>query len=139
MAHVKSLFELRRWHELVPDQKHQVLTDGYGTFDASTTPGSRYVMTSDYVTTAATPDGKLVIAYFPSRRTVTIDMTRLAAPATARWYDPVGGTYTNIPASPLANRGKHTFTPPANNADGDGDWVLILETEPPANNAGGNQ
>jgi hypothetical protein len=34
--------------------------------DATTTPGNRYVMTSDYVTTARTPCGKLVIAYLPS-------------------------------------------------------------------------
>jgi len=139
MAHVKSLFESRAWQELVPDQKHDVLTDGYGTFDATTTPGNRYVMTSDYVTTARTPNGKLVIAYLPSLRTVTLDISRLAGPATARWYDPSRGAYTPIQGSPLANRGKHNFTPPGSNADGDGDWLLILETEPPANNAGGNQ
>ena len=131
MAHVKALFEPRPWQDLVPDQKHELLTAGYGTFDASTTPGNCYGMTSDYVTTARTPDGSLVIAFLPTRRTVTIDMTRLAAPATARWYDPSRGTYTQIDGSPLANRGKQNFTPPTNNANGDGDWVLVLETKPP--------
>jgi len=139
MAHVRSLFEPRAWHELVPDQKHEVLTEGYGTFDASTTAGNRYVMSSDYVSTARTPDGKLVMAYLPTRRTVAVNMSRLAGAATARWYDPSRGTYTPIEGSPFANRGKHTFTPPSNNADGDGDWVLILETEPPASAAGGIQ
>jgi hypothetical protein len=70
---------------------------------------------------------------------VAVNMTRLAGAATARWFDPSRGTYIPIDGSPLANRGKHTFTPPANNADGDGDWVLILETEPPASAAGGIQ
>ena len=56
----------------------------------------------------------------------------LAAQAIARWYDPSRGTYRQIAGSPFANRGKRNFTPPGNNADGDGDWILILETEPPA-------
>ena len=132
MAHVQSLFEPRAWHELVPDQKHEVLSEGYGTFDDSTTSGNRYVMTSDYVTTARTPDGKLIVAYLPSRRTISVEMNMLAAQATARWYDPSSGTYRQIAGSPFANRGKRSFTPPGNNADGDGDWILILETEPPA-------
>ncbi len=38
------------------------------------------------------------------------------------WYN------TAIAASPLVNAGLHTFTPPGNNHDGDGDWVLALET-----------
>jgi len=131
MRHVKSLFEPRAWHELIPDQKHEVLTDGYGTFDATTTPGNRYVMTSDYATTAATSDGKLVIAYLPSLRTVPLDMSGLSAASTARWYDPSRGTYTQITGSPLANRGRRQFAPPGNNADGDGDWLLVIETSVP--------
>ncbi|HEY7119402.1 MAG TPA: DUF4038 domain-containing protein [Tepidisphaeraceae bacterium] len=131
MAHVRSLFESRAWQDLVPDQKHQVLTTGYGTFDATTTPGNAYGMTSDYVTAARTPDGTLVMAYLPSRRTVIVDMSKLAGPATARWYDPSRGTYAAIKGSPFANRGKHSFTPPGNNADGDGDWVLVVESAPP--------
>jgi hypothetical protein len=131
MAHVQALFGPRAWHQLVPDQKHTVVTAGYGTFDATTTAGNRYVMTSDYVTAARTPDGTLVLAYLPSRRTVKVDMTKLAGPATARWYDPSRGTYTPVTGSPLPNSGERSFTPPGNNADGDGDWVLLLETRPP--------
>jgi hypothetical protein len=59
---------------------------------------------------------------------VTIDMTRLKGPARARWFDPSNGTYTVIAASPLANTGSRNFTPPGNNYDGDGDWLLALET-----------
>jgi hypothetical protein len=58
-------------------------------------------------------------------------MTKLSAPATARWYDPSRGTYVAVGKSPLPNKGNHNFTPPGNNADGDGDWVLVLETKPP--------
>jgi hypothetical protein len=131
MAHVQALFLPRPWYRLVPDQKHKVVIAGYGTFDATTTEGNVYGMTSDYVTAARTPDGALVIAYLPSLRTVTVDMTQLAGPATARWYDPSRGTYVAVPDSPLANKDKHAFTPPGNNGDGDGDWVLVLETRPP--------
>jgi hypothetical protein len=131
MAFVQGLFVPRAWHKLVPDQKHTVVVAGYGTFDATTTEGNVYVMTSDYVTAARTPDGALAMAYLPSLRTVTVDMTQLSAAATARWYDPSRGTYTAVDGSPLENTGKRKFTPPGNNGDGDGDWVLVLETKPP--------
>ena len=131
MAHVQALFVPRPWHELVPDQKHTVVVAGYGTFDATTTQGNAYGMTSDYVTAGRTPDGSLVLAYVPSLRTVTVDMSQLSAAATAHWYDPSRGTYTAVEESPLANTGNHKFTPPGRNGDGDGDWVLVLETKPP--------
>jgi Putative collagen-binding domain of a collagenase len=94
------------------------------------------VMTSDYVTAGRTPDGALVMAYLPSIRTIKVDMAQLAGPATARWYDPSRGTYTAVKDSPLPNSGKRAFTPPGNNGDGDGDWVLVLETEPPKEDGG---
>src|SRR5581483_8103347 len=63
----------------------------------------------------------------PTVRTITVDMSRLAAPAYASWYDPSDATFTAIPGSPLPNTGTRNFTPPSTNADGDGDWVLVLE------------
>jgi hypothetical protein len=131
MAYVNALFEPRAWYDLVPDQKHTVVIAGYGTFDGTATEGNCFVMTSDYVTAGRTPDGTLVMAYLPSRRTVTVDMSKLSAAATARWYDPSRGAYTAAEGAPVPNAGKHAFTPPGNNADGDGDWVLVLETKPP--------
>jgi hypothetical protein len=130
-AYVKKLFEPRAWHLLVPDQKHEVITAGYGTFDSSETTGSAYGMTSDYVAAARTPDGNLVMAFVPTRRTLTVDMTKLRGPATAQWYDPSSGVYHPVESSPLPNTGPHSFIPPGNNADADGDWVLLLETDPP--------
>jgi hypothetical protein len=49
----------------------------------------------------------------------------------AHWFDPAGGAYYPITGSPFTNSGTINFTPPANNADGDGGWVLVLETNPP--------
>jgi hypothetical protein len=131
MAYVKALFEPRAWHNLVPDQDHKAITAGYGTFDSSTTAGNRYVMTSDYVAAARTPDGSLVMAYMPSLRPLTVSMSKLRGAAGARWYDPSRGVYVQIKGSPFANSGTQVFTPPGNNGDGDGDWVLVLETDAP--------
>jgi hypothetical protein len=90
-----------------------------------------HVDDSDYVTTARTPDGSLVMAYMPTARTIKVDMTRLGGTARAQFYDPSNGTYHPVAGSPLPNTGAQTFAPPGPNADGDGDWVLVLETQPP--------
>ena len=78
-----------------------------------------------------TADGALVITYMPTARAVTVDMSRLAAPATARWFDPTTGAYAPIAGSPFANAGMRTFTPAATkHGDGFDDWILLLETTP---------
>jgi hypothetical protein len=99
------------------------VTAGYGTFSSTGSLGS-----NDYLTAARTPDGSLVMAYMPTIRTITVDMSNLSGSATAQWYDPSNGTYTAIAGSPFANTGTQRFTPPGNNSDGAGDWVLVLET-----------
>ena len=116
MAYVKTLFESRRWYALVPDQAHTVVTNGFGTFGAN-----------DYVTAARTSDGTLAIAYVPSNRTITVDLSTLSGPVTARWYDPTAGTFTSISDAPFANVGSISVATPGTNAAGDDDWVLVLE------------
>jgi hypothetical protein len=116
IAYVNALFEPRRWYDLVPDQSHAVVTDGFGTFGAT-----------DYVTAAATPDGTLALAYAPSSRTLQVDLARFSGPVSARWYDPTDGTYTTASGSPLPNVGTQQFTTPGPNNDGTNDWVLVLE------------
>jgi len=49
----------------------------------------------------------------------------------SRWFDPSSGAFAAVPGSPLTNSGVRNFTPPGNNTDGDGGWVLVLETNPP--------
>jgi hypothetical protein len=122
MAHVVSLFGRRPWFDLTPDQDHSVVTDGYGTYADDGALGD-----NDYLTAARTPDGALVMAYLPTRRTVIVDMSALGAPAFASWYDPSAGVYTAVKGSPLPNLGSRSFTPPGPNADGDDDWVLVLD------------
>jgi chitodextrinase len=126
MGYVSFLFAARRWYDLVPDQSHTLVTAGFGTYADSGALGD-----NDYLTAARTADGALAMAYMPTVRTITVDMSTLAMPAYAAWYDPTIGTFAAIAGSPLPNGGTHDFTPPAQNAAGDGDWVLVLESAPP--------
>ncbi len=116
MAFLMNLFTPRRWYDLVPDQTHTVVTNGFGTF---TQP--------DYVTVAQTSDGALAMAYVPSARTLTVDLSTMAGPTTARWYDPTSGSLVAVDGSPFASTGPTDFATPGANADGDADWVLVLE------------
>jgi hypothetical protein len=68
------------------------------------------------------------MAYIPTIRTITVDMSKISGPVTAQWYDPSNGTYFPIAGSPFANIGTRQFTSPGGTSDGFGDWVLILET-----------
>ncbi|MCI0620995.1 MAG: glycoside hydrolase family 140 protein [Acidobacteria bacterium] len=132
MEHLQAFFRRHRWHELVPDAGHRVVTSGYGTPDEVDDQNSRKGY--DYVTAARTPDGKVVVAYVPptgvARRTLTVDMTKLAGPTTARWFNPNDGQYRVIAADPLPNAGSRRFTTPGDNGDGTNDWLLVLEVTP---------
>jgi len=155
LDHMRRLFGSYKWYDLVPDQDHTVVTSGYGTFwprsytlrlaafwEAWFGPHGRSlwrrltealpsmfdsVATDTYATAARTADGTLVMAYLPTIRSVTVDMSKLARPATTRWFDPSDGSFTAISDSPIANAGVREFAPPGPNRDGDGDWVLVLE------------
>jgi Putative collagen-binding domain of a collagenase/Protein of unknown function (DUF4038) len=122
MTFVTNLFSHRPWFDLVPDTKHRLVVSGYGTYS-----DSGDVNSSDYVTAARTPNGKLAMAYLPSGQSIVVDLRRMAGHRVrAQWYDPASGTYRNIAGSPLATTGRRTFRPPGTNQDGDPDWVLVL-------------
>ena len=156
LGYMKNLFASKKWYDLIPDQTHTVVTAGYGRFSCLAGMALAYygkdpslfkdlsfiagvlgrlrkhfaigsITTSTCVTAARTSDGSLVMAYLPTILTITVDMSKLASMATARWYDPTNGEYTNIDGSPFVNTGSRKFTPPGNNSSGDGDWVLMLE------------
>ena len=118
MAHVVSLFSARPWYSLVPDQAHSLVTSGYGSFGSD-----------GYVTAARTPDGTLAMAYVPSARTITVDLRALSGPVTAHWFDPTNGTFAAIGDGPIDNSGDLELATPGANADGDDDWVLVLEED----------
>ncbi len=122
-----ALFQARAWYNLVPDMNHTLVTAGYGTYATN-----GLVSTNDYAAVASTADGSLAIVYVPTSRVLMVNMATFSGPAIARWYDPTSGGYTAISGSPFANTGTQSLTPPGNNSSGNGDWVLVLETNVPS-------
>ena len=121
LGYLVNLLARRPWFRLVPDLGHRIVTKGYGTF----TP-NRSVATSNYVTTAATRDGKLAISYLPGGGTIRVAMSRMARRVRASWYDPTSGRYTAVKGSPFSARRSVRLTAPRRNYTGDRDWVLVL-------------
>ncbi|MEA3004987.1 MAG: hypothetical protein QOI94_256, partial [Acidobacteriaceae bacterium] len=110
MTRVRDLFASRPWDQLVPDDKHEVVVDGLGEFRGL-----------DYLAAARTTDGATVIAYMPTSRAITVDMTKVSGKeAKAWWFNPRTGKSDSIGTVPTL--GKHRFDPP-----GEGDWVLLLD------------
>jgi hypothetical protein len=110
MSRLKALFTSRPWYQLVPDQKHEVVVDGLGEFRGL-----------DYLAAARTEDGATVIAYLPTERAFTVDMSKIAGKnARAWWFNPRTGK--SDAAGEFPTTGKKQFTPP-----GDGDWVLVMD------------
>ena len=98
LALVGTLFRSRAFYSLVPDLNHTVLTAGYQSG-------------STYATAARTGDGSTVVAYIPTQRTVTIDMTKVSGLlARAWWFNPRTGSSTSIGS--FSTTGTRTFTPP---------------------------
>ncbi len=121
LRYMSNFFKRVAWFSLVPDQTHSFVTAGYGTFQNQGIEG-----TADYVTAAITPDGTLGVAYLPQQTTVTLDMSKMRGPITARWYDPTTGTSTTI--GNFANTGSQQFTSPAEHKDGSDDWLLVVQS-----------
>jgi hypothetical protein len=145
---MRNLFAERKWYDLVPDQDHAVVIDGYGWFAEHVGKPMAYVGRfplpsvlvrqikrrlgvnwNTFAPAARTPDGTLMIAHVPSASPITVDMSKLVGSVSARWYDPTNGAYAVIDGSPLTNKNTHQFIPPNRNAAGDSDWVLVLETD----------
>lgn len=131
----KHFFTSLPWQDLVPDQKHITLTEGFGTFgsdqvqfnsDTLTAKIPLRVSQSDYAMAARTADGSYVVVYMPTARAVTIAMSSLKNSVAAQWFDPTTGIYQAIPGGPIPNSGTRQFTPPAKNHAGDSDWILLL-------------
>jgi hypothetical protein len=118
MEFLRLLFEGLPWTTLVPDETYEVLLTGQG-----------WKGSMNYPVLAWSRDGRLAVTYLPSGEAVTIDLRKLSAPVRARWFDPTNGSFSVVTGSPLAATAEHEFLPPAANASGDKDWVLVLEHE----------
>ena len=122
LSYVKQLFQPRKWYDLVPDRDHQVLTHGFGhsrrTIRSPPTPmrprrARRRHAWRWRICRHPQSHHRHVEAFGRRHRAlVRSDATRFHRPSAA--FD---------------NTGTQDFTPPGNNSDGDGDWVLVLETD----------
>jgi hypothetical protein len=123
VKYVAQLFASLPWSNLVPDQTHQIVTSGFGTYNG----GNGNLPAANYCTTAWVTDGSLAVIYDPAGNALTVNLAKFSRPVTVRWYDPSNGTYTSISGSPFANTGLHVFPTPGTNHDGNSDWVLVLQ------------
>jgi hypothetical protein len=118
MTRVMTLFRALDWTKLIPDVGNTLLVSGAGTSGSSS-----------YAVAARSMDGRLALVYLPASRSITLNLALLTGPVRARWYDPSAGTYANVTGSPLTAAAQTALTPPARNAGGDTDWLLLLESE----------
>ena len=117
-----NLFSHRSWYDLIPDTEHRLVVSGYGAYSSTGDVNS-----SDYVTAARTADGRLAMAYLPTGGSIVVDLGRLAGRwVRAQWFDPTSGRYLTVPGAPFLPHGRHRFTTPGKNHEGDPDWVLVL-------------
>lgn len=108
LAYLGRLFASRAFYKLMPDQGHSVLTAGFGSGET-------------YAAAAWASDGSFVIAYIPTNRTVTIDLSKVAGPSVrAWWFNPRTATASLI--NSYQPKGSTIFTPPDEH-----DWVLVLD------------
>ena len=125
LSYATRLFNSVAWWNLVPDQTHQVVTAGYGTYRADALD----ISNSTYATTAWVPDGSVSITFAPVSTTLTLSMSKFKGAVTARWMDPTNGVFTTVNGSPFPNTGSRAFATPGNNSGGDADWLLVLTTQ----------
>jgi hypothetical protein len=105
------------WWKLVPDTKHEFVTSGYGEWKQA-----------NYVTAALAADGSCGLGYVPTARIVTVDLSKMKSAVTASWFDPASAATDPVGDTAFENKGTRNFVPSGQNADGDGDWVLVLRT-----------
>ena len=66
-------------------------------------------------------DGSFALSYLPTKRTLTIDLSKISGTkVNASWFNPRPGE--TVPTGSITEKKRHDFEPPA-----DGDWVLVLD------------
>ena len=146
LGHMAAIYAPYAWWKLVPEQPRDeffigepLRITGGETFILSGQEAYDNVLSLEeergqkFVAAAKTPDGSLMMAYFPhfyGKSGLEIDMSVFAGPMSAEWVDPQSAERRDIPDSPLHNRVTRIFSPPGKNSFGDRDWILILYQRP---------
>jgi hypothetical protein len=129
MQHLGAFLDSIPWYQLVPSELNgmkKLITSGTGSYTSMSRPGAEEVGGEDWVVSAATPDGKHLVAYLPDAHSgdITVDMTALSGAGQAQWLDPTTGILSS--AGQFTNGSTRTFSPPGKNGDGGHDWALVL-------------
>lgn len=115
---IYRVLETLPWWQLVPDEKHTLITKGYGTFKQV-----------DYIASVIAENNEVAVAYIPSARIITIDLSVFKKPVAARWFDPANGEFRAVKDSLLQSLKSYEISTPGKNADGDTDWILVLQSK----------
>lgn len=87
------------------------------------------IRSSKAAVAAAAPDGSIALYYLLTQKPIKVNMASFCAPVYASWFDPASGKQIPMTETAFLNKGSAKFTPPSKNADGDSDWVLVLQTK----------
>jgi hypothetical protein len=121
MSHFAEAFRGRRWWDLVPEP-------GVGVSYGASWQGQRILIEGlgesrglDFCTAARTPAGDLAMAYLPTPRRLTLDLSLVAGQrARLAWFDPIRGGWTDG-GERSAAAGVEVDPPGAQ------DWLLAIE------------
>lgn len=109
LRYLKELMLSRPYFTRIPDQSLVVGDSGR---DAA------------HVGATRDADGAYAMVYIPHGQQVTIDLTRMAGPVIAWWFDPRTGTSKKLDGT-FKNTAAVTFIPPSSGSEQD--WVLVLD------------
>jgi hypothetical protein len=119
MRHVRNLFAARSWWKLRPDIVNELLPSRVD----RVSPGD-----VNWASAARAEDGSFAIIYLPANRPVVVDLSKVNSSSAATWFDPTDGSRRPAENKPWRETEWKEFTPPAKNAAGEADFVLLLET-----------
>jgi hypothetical protein len=118
MTVLNDLFSGLEWWRLEPDLSGRLLATGRGR------AGKEAIA-------AMADDGSFALVYVPTTRPVRLRLNEMSSrKVRATWIDPATGQVIPLKGSPFEATGG-SFQPPAHNAAGDSDWVLMLSAEMP--------
>lgn len=116
MAHLRTFFSGFDWWRLEPSPWLIADRMAYG---------------GEAPTAARAADGSFAVVYFPSLRSVALDLRELAGPRiSAWWFDPASGETSQVPQSFSRATGFESFRPTGRNSADLEDWLLVLKSRP---------
>ena len=119
MVRLGKLLDAVNWYELVPVGSSRELVS----FEGQKTP----------IISAATRDGKTLLAYIPpvgkDKKRVRVAVERASEPLDASWYDPTSSLYQRAEPSEKVDGNQLRFVTPGKNASGATDWVLVIRNK----------